>query len=152
MSLFIDADVAETSIAMLRSGLQGEAVLDGFPDQPFAVELSRLAPEISAAKGTVGIRLTLDTPPTGIRPNMAARVQLFFNPHRKPIRRNPMSDNQNQAPYISLRQVKKGYKIGGQAMPIFDDLNLHIPRGDFVAIMGPSGSGKSTLLNHPCRD
>lgn len=79
-ALFIDADVAETSIAMLRSGLQGEAVLDGFPDQPFAVELSRIAPEISAAKGTVGIRLTLDIPPTGIRPNMAARVQLFSAP------------------------------------------------------------------------
>lgn len=58
-----------------------------------------------------------------------------------------MPNFQNQAPYISLRHVRKGYKIGGEAMTIFDDLNLDIPQADFVAIMGPSGSGKSTLLN-----
>lgn len=29
---------------------------------------------------------------------------------------------------------------------IFQDVNLHIPRGKITAIMGPSGSGKTTLL------
>lgn len=79
-ALFIDADVAEANIAMLRSGLQGEAVLDGFPDHPFTIALARIAPQISAAKGTVTIRLTLDTPPAGIRPNMAARIRIFATP------------------------------------------------------------------------
>ena len=32
-------------------------------------------------------------------------------------------------------------------MPIFEQLDMTIPRQDFVAIMGPSGSGKTTLLN-----
>jgi putative ABC transport system ATP-binding protein len=52
-----------------------------------------------------------------------------------------------QDPYIALAGVRKGYRIGGEAIPIFSALDLAIPRGDFVAVMGPSGSGKSTLLN-----
>ena len=50
-------------------------------------------------------------------------------------------------PYISLAGVKKSFRIGGEAIPIFSGLDLAIARGDFVAVMGPSGSGKSTLLN-----
>jgi putative ABC transport system ATP-binding protein len=50
-------------------------------------------------------------------------------------------------PYIALNGVQKGYRIGGEAIPIFSRLDLSIPLGDFVAVMGPSGSGKSTLLN-----
>ncbi|EJZ17944.1 ABC transporter ATP-binding protein [Rhizobium sp. Pop5] len=50
-------------------------------------------------------------------------------------------------PYIALAGVKKSFSIGGETIPIFSGLDLSIPRGDFVAVMGPSGSGKSTLLN-----
>ncbi len=75
-NMVIDADVAETNTSMLRAGLPGEAVLDGFPDQPFKIELQRVAPVASVEKGTVGIRLSLLNPPAGIRPNMAARIRI----------------------------------------------------------------------------
>lgn len=58
-----------------------------------------------------------------------------------------MTERHDGAPYIILRDVRKQFRIGGEAIPIFTKLDLDIPRGDFVAIMGPSGSGKSTLLN-----
>lgn len=77
-NLVIDADVAETSIAPLKPGLLGQAVLDAFPDQPFAVTVLRLAPVASAEKGTVTLRLSLAEPPGGIRPNMAARIRIVL--------------------------------------------------------------------------
>ncbi len=78
-TLVIDADVAETTIAALKPGLAGQAVLDGFPDRPFAVTVLRLAPVASAEKGTVTLRLSLDDPPDGIRPNMAARIRIALD-------------------------------------------------------------------------
>ena len=77
-NLVIDADVAETSIAPLKPGLRGQAVLDAYPDQSFAVTVLRLAPIASAEKGTVTLRLSLADPPGGIRPNMAARIRIVL--------------------------------------------------------------------------
>jgi putative ABC transport system ATP-binding protein len=50
-------------------------------------------------------------------------------------------------PLIVLKGVSKSYSRGKQRVPIFERLDMQIPRQDFVAIMGPSGSGKTTLLN-----
>ncbi|MGQ0552802.1 MAG: ABC transporter ATP-binding protein [Planctomycetota bacterium] len=48
---------------------------------------------------------------------------------------------------IEMRGVTKRYQRGGETLTVLDRLDLDIPAGDFVALMGPSGSGKSTILN-----
>ncbi len=46
-----------------------------------------------------------------------------------------------------LTNVTKSFVKGKEKITVFDNLNMEIERGDFLAIMGPSGSGKTTLLN-----
>jgi len=48
---------------------------------------------------------------------------------------------------VQLRGVAKDYKRGAETVHVLHELDLDIPKGDFLALMGPSGSGKSTLLN-----
>jgi putative ABC transport system ATP-binding protein len=47
---------------------------------------------------------------------------------------------------IEVRSLKKSIRNGNRTIEILKDINLLIPAGQFVAIMGASGSGKSTLL------
>ena len=48
---------------------------------------------------------------------------------------------------VRLRGVAKDYKRGSEIVHVLHSLDLDIPKGEFLALMGPSGSGKSTLLN-----
>jgi phospholipid/cholesterol/gamma-HCH transport system ATP-binding protein len=48
-----------------------------------------------------------------------------------------------QAPIVEIKNVSFGYD---PARPVLRDINLAIPRGSVVGIMGQSGCGKTTLL------
>jgi putative ABC transport system ATP-binding protein len=45
-----------------------------------------------------------------------------------------------------MENVSKKYRHRGQLVTALDGADLHISKGDFLAVVGPSGSGKSTLL------
>jgi putative ABC transport system ATP-binding protein len=47
---------------------------------------------------------------------------------------------------IELREVSKTVMSGSEPLTILHPLNLKVPSGQFLAVVGPSGSGKSTLL------
>jgi putative ABC transport system ATP-binding protein len=47
---------------------------------------------------------------------------------------------------ISVEGLRKSIRNGARTVDILKGLDISVPKGQFVAIMGSSGSGKSTLL------
>lgn len=48
---------------------------------------------------------------------------------------------------IQLAGIERIFQVGDETVHALSNVNLTVPQGEYVAIMGPSGSGKSTLLN-----
>lgn len=48
---------------------------------------------------------------------------------------------------IKLNNISKVYRTKTIETTALNNIDLHVPKGEFLSIMGPSGCGKSTLLN-----
>ncbi|MES2705266.1 MAG: ABC transporter ATP-binding protein [Verrucomicrobiota bacterium] len=48
---------------------------------------------------------------------------------------------------VRIDNVTKTFRRGSEEIHVLSGLDLHVAKGEFLALMGPSGSGKSTLLN-----
>ncbi|MDF1751825.1 MAG: ABC transporter ATP-binding protein [Verrucomicrobiales bacterium] len=49
--------------------------------------------------------------------------------------------------YIELNNVSIGFGSGTARAEVLEDVNLHIEKGEFVALLGYSGTGKSTIMS-----
>jgi putative ABC transport system ATP-binding protein len=52
-----------------------------------------------------------------------------------------------EGPAVRVTGAVKVYGAGSTQVRALDGIDVEVPRGQFLAIMGPSGSGKSTLLH-----
>lgn len=49
--------------------------------------------------------------------------------------------------YLDAQKVSKSYFIGKKEVKVLQDVDWHVKRGSWTALLGASGSGKTTLLN-----
>jgi putative ABC transport system ATP-binding protein len=48
---------------------------------------------------------------------------------------------------LNVSRLSKSYRLPSGTLPVLRDVDLHVVRGESVALTGESGSGKSTLLH-----
>ncbi len=48
---------------------------------------------------------------------------------------------------LRAENLTKSFRSGSEEVAVFEDLNLEIRAGEFIALVGESGSGKTTLLH-----
>jgi lipoprotein-releasing system ATP-binding protein len=58
-----------------------------------------------------------------------------------------VSSTHAETPAIRAVGLTKNYRSGDGTLVVFAGLNLHVPVGEKLALIGESGSGKSTLLH-----
>jgi len=56
-------------------------------------------------------------------------------------------EEQKIDPIISLKNIRKVYKMGDERIVALDNVSLDFEKGKVYCLLGTSGSGKSTLLN-----
>ena len=69
-------------------------------------------------------------------------VRIEIPPERKRVRFQFPHTQKSGRMVLELKHVRKAYGT----TRVFNDVNLHIERGDRIALIGPNGVGKSTLM------
>lgn len=73
----IEASIDERHLPLLQMGMAARAVADAFAGQPFDARLSEVSPAVDAERGSVGVRLAVDSPPAFLKTDMTVSVELF---------------------------------------------------------------------------
>ncbi len=78
-SLEAQVELPERSLAHVEKGARARVFLDAYPDEGYEGAVDRVWPTANRQKGTVELRVKLDTPDKRLRPEMGVRV-VFLDP------------------------------------------------------------------------
>lgn len=112
--------VDEKDLAVLRVGQRGRAVADALPDRTFEGQLSFIAPEVDADRGTIEVRLDVPKPPAGLRPDMTVSVNIEIGRREKALLlpESALRDPKKAEPWVLLaaqgRAERRSVRIGAR--------------------------------------
>lgn len=92
-SVWIEADIFERDIGLLREGQRIEATLEAYPEQTFVGSVALIYPELQSATRTNRVRFEVDNPELLLRAGMFATITL----------RTPLQEVEPFATVLALR-------------------------------------------------
>ncbi|CAG9210582.1 efflux RND transporter periplasmic adaptor subunit [Burkholderia vietnamiensis] len=125
-TLEVEADVAESNIAKIRSEQPCEIQLDALPDMRFAGRVSRIVPTVDRSKATVLVKVRFVDRDARVLPDMSAKIAFLSKP-ATPQDRQPVTAVQASAVVerdgrpvvfvvqddaVQARAVTRGARIG----------------------------------------
>lgn len=75
----------ERSLAQVAIGQTARVSSEAFPDDSFAAVLSYIAPSVDPRRGTIEVRLNIDSPPQYVRPDMTVSVEILVGQEQQAI-------------------------------------------------------------------
>lgn len=75
----------EKNLERLAVGQTAQCVADAYPQQPFAAQVSLIAPSIDAQRGTVDVRLQVQEAPAFLRQDMTVSVNIQTGQHDQAV-------------------------------------------------------------------
>ena len=153
-----EAALADRIIVMDK----GKIVLEGPPHTVFAqhqqMEALGLGVPVTTAlavalqeKGIPFTGVPLDTQQFLAQPAIAKKIDEITTPMALPLlaEKDQAQKNPDAPPALALVNLQHVYSPGSVYQKVaIQDLNMRIPQGGMVAIIGHTGSGKSTLIQH----
>lgn len=144
-TLEVDADVSESSLALIKVGQPAEIVLDAYPTKRFRGELVVLVPSVNRASATVTAKVRILNPDGSIMPDMSARVGFLSKPmevsqQEAMLAVNPDAIADRDGASVVFKVTEAGR---AQAVPVRPGSMLGTVRG----IKGELRVGDTVILN-----
>ncbi len=135
----LSVQVDEKNLALLRMGQSAWASADAFPLDRFPAKVVFLAPAVDAARGTIEVKLQVDSPPAYLRPDMTVSV-VIEGGTRQGVLLVPGSavrDATTPNPFVIVIQARRAVRR---------DVRLGPRAGDEVEVVSGLEAGEEVVL------
>jgi HlyD family secretion protein len=138
-TLEVEADVSESSIALISSGQPAEIQLDAFPQTRLLGRVSRVVPDVDRSKATLLVKVHFDEPDPRVLPDMSAKVA-FLSRRLTPAERSPVPAVRPEAIVTRAGQsylfVVPALKTEAAARAVMTPVRVGDHIGDLVQVEG----------------